>query len=220
MPGRPQPGGDGADTGPAGTTAEAGGDATGTGAPGATAEAGAGGPAGQGGMDDDGWQTSNQLPEGGAPGDSSTAGTAGQSGPGTGDPELDGVLADLDEEILAERAVIRARSNETAGTGAEHPSLPQGHAGGGTVAGSEGGDAQGSEAGSPLPDVAMRVPPARSEPPRPSPAVVAGNIPDDIPKAARDDDIIARQLREAAMNEPDPELREKLWDEYRRYKGI
>ena len=34
-----------------------------------------------------------------------------------------------------------------------------------------------------------------------------------------DDDIVARQLREAAMAEEDPELREKLWDEYRRYKA-
>ena len=34
----------------------------------------------------------------------------------------------------------------------------------------------------------------------------------------RDDDIIARQLREAAMKEQDPELRAKLWDEYRKYK--
>jgi hypothetical protein len=33
-----------------------------------------------------------------------------------------------------------------------------------------------------------------------------------------DDDIVARQLREAAENEKDPELREKLWDEYRKYK--
>lgn len=33
-----------------------------------------------------------------------------------------------------------------------------------------------------------------------------------------DDDIIARQLREAAMTEDDPELREKLWEEYRSYK--
>jgi hypothetical protein len=39
------------------------------------------------------------------------------------------------------------------------------------------------------------------------------NLPD-----AKDDDIIARQLREAAMQETDPELKEKLWDEYRRYK--
>ena len=34
-----------------------------------------------------------------------------------------------------------------------------------------------------------------------------------------DDDIVARQLREAAVNEDDPELREKLWDEYRAYKS-
>jgi hypothetical protein len=35
----------------------------------------------------------------------------------------------------------------------------------------------------------------------------------------QDDDIVARQLREAAENETDPELQEKLWDEYRRYKN-
>ncbi len=35
-----------------------------------------------------------------------------------------------------------------------------------------------------------------------------------------DDDVVARQLREAAMAEPDPVVREKLWDEYRKYKGI
>jgi hypothetical protein len=34
-----------------------------------------------------------------------------------------------------------------------------------------------------------------------------------------DDDIVARQLREAAMAEDDPELRAKLWEEYRRYKA-
>lgn len=33
-----------------------------------------------------------------------------------------------------------------------------------------------------------------------------------------DDDIVARQLREAAEKEADPELKEKLWEEYRRYK--
>lgn len=35
----------------------------------------------------------------------------------------------------------------------------------------------------------------------------------------RDDDVVAKQLREAAEKEPDPELRAKLWDEYRKYKG-
>ena len=33
-----------------------------------------------------------------------------------------------------------------------------------------------------------------------------------------DDDIVARQLREAAENETDPELKEKLWKEYDEYK--
>ena len=36
--------------------------------------------------------------------------------------------------------------------------------------------------------------------------------------SGHDDDIIARQLREAAEKEQDPELRAKLWDEYRKYK--
>ena len=43
--------------------------------------------------------------------------------------------------------------------------------------------------------------------------------PKDIP-SGDDDDVVARQLREAAMRESDPQLREKLWDEYRKYKGI
>ena len=44
-------------------------------------------------------------------------------------------------------------------------------------------------------------------------------VPEDIP-SGNDDDVVARQLREAAMREPDPELREKLWDEYRKYTGL
>jgi hypothetical protein len=33
-----------------------------------------------------------------------------------------------------------------------------------------------------------------------------------------DDDVVARQLREAAEKEQDPVMKEKLWDEYRKYK--
>ena len=43
--------------------------------------------------------------------------------------------------------------------------------------------------------------------------------PDDVPTMV-DDDIIARQLREAALAEKDPDLRDRLWDEYRKYKGL
>jgi hypothetical protein len=43
--------------------------------------------------------------------------------------------------------------------------------------------------------------------------------PDDI-AVIMDDDIVAKQLREAALAEEDPELRERLWEEYRKYKGM
>ena len=36
----------------------------------------------------------------------------------------------------------------------------------------------------------------------------------------QDDDIVARQLREAAEKETDPELKKKLWEEYWKYKGV
>lgn len=41
--------------------------------------------------------------------------------------------------------------------------------------------------------------------------------PADIPDGS-DDDVVARQLREAAEKETDPELKKKLWEEYRKYK--
>ncbi|MDP6198607.1 MAG: hypothetical protein QF884_05695 [Porticoccaceae bacterium] len=43
-------------------------------------------------------------------------------------------------------------------------------------------------------------------------------IPDDIGDG-QGDDIVLRQIRDAAMKESDPLLREKLWDEYRRIKN-
>ncbi|MDJ0656835.1 MAG: hypothetical protein QNJ40_21925 [Xanthomonadales bacterium] len=42
-------------------------------------------------------------------------------------------------------------------------------------------------------------------------------VPDDVGDGS-DDDVVARQIREAAINEDDPVLREKLWEEYRNYK--
>ena len=48
---------------------------------------------------------------------------------------------------------------------------------------------------------------------------ISERTPDDIPMMV-DDDIIARQLREAALAEDDPALRERLWKEYRKYSGL
>ncbi len=46
-----------------------------------------------------------------------------------------------------------------------------------------------------------------------------GKIPEDIPPADNDS-VLERQIRQAAINEPDPVLRAKLWNEYRKYKGL
>jgi hypothetical protein len=48
----------------------------------------------------------------------------------------------------------------------------------------------------------------------------AGNVipvPEDVGDG-RNDDIVLRQIREAALQEKDPVLREKLWEEYRRIR--
>jgi hypothetical protein len=43
--------------------------------------------------------------------------------------------------------------------------------------------------------------------------------PDDIPDLVSED-IVAKQLREAALAEDDPVLRERLWEEYRKYNNL
>ena len=45
-----------------------------------------------------------------------------------------------------------------------------------------------------------------------------GNTPPGV-GSGENDDLVARQLREAAEKETDPELREKLWKEYIDYKN-
>ncbi|MFW5427502.1 MAG: hypothetical protein ACKE8R_09670 [Methylophagaceae bacterium] len=46
-----------------------------------------------------------------------------------------------------------------------------------------------------------------------------GGKPEDIPNADNDD-VIAAQIRRAAEIEQDPVKKERLWDEYRKYKGL
>ncbi len=73
--------------------------------------------------------------------------------------------------------------------------------------GSSGGGGGGGAAGSSDPLAGM------------SEGEIAKRTPDDI-EVIIDDDIVAKQLREAALAEDDPELRERLWEEYRKYKGM
>ena len=46
-----------------------------------------------------------------------------------------------------------------------------------------------------------------------------GKIPDDIPPADNDS-ILEGQIRQAAIIEKDPKIKAKLWQEYRKYKGL
>ena len=46
-----------------------------------------------------------------------------------------------------------------------------------------------------------------------------GKTPDDIPNVDNDS-VFEGQIRAAAIAEPDPEIQNKLWNEYRTYKGL
>ena len=128
------------------------------------------------------------------------------------DAQLERGAGDFDAMILEEQTEQRRAARERASTTA--PSQPSNGGGGGSSAYEEGGmaDAGSSSTGGGMGGVSgggAGIPKNTAKYPPP------GDIP-----AGTDDDVVARQLREAAMREPDPALREKLWDEYRKYKGI
>jgi len=117
----------------------------------------------------------------------------------------------FDGLILGERERAQAEVERTPGSQGSAGDIAS--AGGSGSAGQpqtmpgDGGQQTGVPVGS-FPSASSSPPPGETFPP-----------PEDIP-SGRDDDVVARQLREAAMREPDPELREALWDEYRKYTGI
>ncbi|MZR32366.1 hypothetical protein [Sneathiella litorea] len=46
-----------------------------------------------------------------------------------------------------------------------------------------------------------------------------GKLPDDIPPSDNDT-VLQQKVKEAAINEPDPDKRARLWNEYRKLKGL
>lgn len=121
----------------------------------------------------------------------------------------------------AEAGASSSSSNSSSSSGSEGSEGAQGSSGQQSGAqsqdGSQSGDSAQSEGGT-----GGAPPPPGSE--RGGNAGQAGEgaedvvpIPDDIGDG-RDDDIVLRQIREAAMKEQDPVLRERLWDEYRRIR--
>ena len=174
------------------------------------------------------WEVSQELPEvpgagdGGADGSDTDGGTDGASGGdgenATADASGDGedasggggdsdtsagdalaqALGDFDGEILRERLAAERRA-AAAATGDR--------LGGGTGEGQSTGE---SAAGPGQRSAVPKAPVGAPKPPTPP----VPDTPD-----ARDDDVVARQIREAAEKETDPELKEELWKEYERYKA-
>ena len=209
----PQPGMPSADTGGASSTAPAG----------ARQRPGGATAAGTGGRE----QTEDEilaaaldaLERRPAPGQQGEDAAGRGSGTGAGSPaatdaekkqalgkELEQGFAEFDRVMLSERQASNERADQEGDGGfPEDDDL---------FAGSD--PAQGA-AGEPLQTAMVDSDPVSIEGEMETPTRSHSQVPPDLVDA-RDDDIIARQLREAAMKEQDPELREKLWDEYRKYK--
>jgi hypothetical protein len=131
------------------------------------------------------------------------------------DAQLEQSTGDFDDLILQERDVIRRTAKDGGG---EEINVPESAGGGNSGYGDYGeappmrGSGSGQSGAGPIPRS------GGDQGDFPAQAAVYPP-PEDIPSGS-DDDVVARQLREAAMRETDPKLREKLWDEYRKYKGI
>jgi hypothetical protein len=135
--------------------------------------------------------------------------------------QLEASLIEFDGQLLREQEALQA--SEAARAGAEaaseggafgsETSPDQGMDTGASGAGSET-SAHTSSGGGNLPDAQPTREGGTSQgEQQQGPRVRRTDIPD-----GDDDDIVARQLREAAERETDPALKEKLWDEYRKYK--
>lgn len=159
-------------------------------------------------------------PAGGTPGggDISSGGQGGAGGVGGLDDEFDRSLGDFDDGLLEEQA-------DAAKTGRKMDTFERGRAGGGAgggttsggivVANEPNGQSQGGGSGG----SGQSAPNEESTVGSMSTEQIGERTPDDV-DVGYDDDAVATMLREAAIAEEDPELRERLWEEYRNYKGI
>jgi len=204
----------------------------------AAGEAGSSGESGEASSDTAG------SPAGGSPGSGQDGQQAASGGGAAGDSEAERLNAELnaslgrfDGAMLGERDRVQARAESTGSGESQSESaamLDPGAPGGGEeTEGNYGsvregpapqqesaGDKQGSGAatdgdnssGSGMSTIGG----GKGRDGDYTHAAAANTPPPDIPDGT-DDDVVARQIREAAMKEKDPELRDKLWDEYRKY---
>jgi len=134
------------------------------------------------------------------------------------DKELRKLEADLDKLVLGQQEQARsaARRRDVSSTGSGSGSADGEPATGGTESGASGGNPrQGGEQGQNKVNERGAGPGAQKNA-RNQPA--QESVPDNR-NLGDDDDVVARQLREAAEAETDPVLKEKLWAEYKKYKA-
>lgn len=167
--------------------------------------------------ENDGWVESNELPKNekvrqGIP-DPAIEEDEEKTVASESDKELEEKLAGIDGSIMSDREEHAEKINERAGGDvlpgdAVVAEEDQSDSGGGRPPSAVGGTSKQHIPNRNHPD-------RRSQPPEPNrPSITIGQA--DLPDA-KDEDVVARQLREAALAEKDPELREALWDEWRRY---
>jgi len=129
------------------------------------------------------------------------------------DAELFNGMGEFDEMLLREQERIKAASPHTAGGGGGGGGGGQGGNGAGGESGAAGsagdGDGEMAAGNGSSPTYGAGAGPGSSQ--RQASTDAPPGTPD-----GNDDDVVARQLREAAEKETDPVLKKKLWEEYRR----
>jgi len=145
----------------------------------------------------------------------------------TMDAELNAGLGEFDEMLLREQERVKAAAAKSGAAGSSAAGSGQGDGqgegdkgdsgaeGGQTGEGGESGDVADS-GGQPVSSGAGEQPPSGAAGGGRTQSGARGQ-PADIPDGS-DDDLVARQMREAAEKETNPELKKKLWEEYRKYK--
>jgi len=164
-------------------------------------------------------ESSSESSASGAEGGSQGTGGAGSVGefPEESDAERAQRLGrELDESVGGFDEILQEEQREIAAVGRNTEGFGEGTTGG--DGGISLGEQSSSGSGNPVAIANTRT--SRESPTAGmSQEEIRERTPEDIPVMV-DDDIIARQLREAALAENDPALRERLWEEYRKYSGL
>ena len=121
--------------------------------------------------------------------------------------ELEESVGGLDEVLSQEQRKIESVGRDTEGFGGSG-----GRGGVGLGKQSAGGSQRGNASGQPIRNSNAAKPSIGGL----SQEEIQARTPDDIPDLVSED-VVSKQLREAALSENDPKLRERLWEEYRNY---